>query len=263
MRVEAAVSFFLNRDDEVADVRLLAPLDARLKEDSSLVMPLPPVLLRRTCSVEECGCNSDVRGEWVPWGACSVGWAVGDVKKADCSCADGVVECWEEADASDDSGESGASWAGEEEGRLLSASPSCCSGLSGWDDGEGEETGGGGGRSGSGRRGVRADCWRHLQYGHAGHSGGSSGRGGGGGRRAEVKRGQEVGGGGDGSQQRRRVSAAAMTARRRGGERQRIGIGLTRSGVQQRVQTGRDRNGVHSSRHATTTPVGDRRSSKQ
>jgi len=45
----------------------------------------------------------------------------------------------EEAEASDDSGESGASWAGEEDGRLLSASPSC-SGESGWDEGEGEET---------------------------------------------------------------------------------------------------------------------------
>ena len=134
MSAEAAVSFFLNMDGEAVEeeVSVVEALEVRLNVESSLVMPLPPVLLRRTCSVDECGCSSDVSGEWLACGVCSeseeedVGAVVGEVKNADCSCADGVDESVEEAEASDDSGESGASRAGEEEeGRLPSASASC------------------------------------------------------------------------------------------------------------------------------------------
>ena len=108
------MSFFLNSAGDGAEVRVEV-LPLRLKDDSSLVMPLPPVLLRLTCSVDECGCSSEVRGEWFTCSVCSaVGAVVGDEKKADCSCADGVVERRDEADASDDRGESGASCAGEE-----------------------------------------------------------------------------------------------------------------------------------------------------
>ena len=95
VRVLAAVSFFLKSEDEPAAESEAPTLALRLNCVSSLVRPLPPVLLRRTCRVEEWGCSSDVRGDWL--GACGVcstdsdsdddwlGAAAGEEKKAECS----------------------------------------------------------------------------------------------------------------------------------------------------------------------------------